>query len=187
MTSFDIETNHGQVAQDIRNQFLGNVKIEVPYAPCPGPHACPHKSESWQHETDLQTEFAEKVGIWCPRPARQIIGPLIGEFTPRELRIAWNANSIFWSTRSNEIRVSTPWIEAAFGWGFVLLGSALFAILLIWSIGNSPGNLGFATASLAGALLYLGCCWFAGRFMLWPRRIAIRVRNRLVKDTELKS
>lgn len=150
---------------------------------CPGPHACPHKTESWQHESDLQAEFAEKVGVWCPKPARLILGPLIGEFTPKELRLALKADSIFWSPKKNELVISTPTFQAVFGWGLVIY-AALSAIAIGLSNMNlvKPKLINNFIALAVASLFFASTCWIAGRLFLWPRRIAIRVRDRLAKE-----
>lgn len=161
----------------------GSTEIKI-QMPCPGPEACPHMREPWENETRLIDEFTKRVGICCPRGARLTLGKLIGEFTPRELRIAWKENSLQWNAEANELRFVTPWIEAAMGWGFISSATCFFAYAFISAFLKSPNNLSFAFTLCAGSLMYAGAFWLAVRYLLWPRRIAIRVRNRLAVDAE---
>ena len=131
-------------------------------------------------ESQLQAEFAQRTGIWCPKPAREWLEDLMEHhrFTARELAVSWKVGSIGWDADKDNKRITTPWIEAAFAYSMVaLLGIYFLAIAghFIW--GSGAGNKwGMAVAYGIGGM-YLGLCWMANRFMLWPRRVALRVRR----------
>lgn len=131
-------------------------------------------------ESQLQAEFAQRTGIWCPKPAREWLEHLMENqrFTVRELAVSWKAGSIGWSAEKDTRRINTPWLEAVFAYGLVAalgLYCLAMAVPLIWS--NAEGTQWAKTAVYGLCLIYLGICWMAHRFMLWPRRVALRVQR----------
>ena len=134
-------------------------------------------------ESQLQAEFAQRTGIWCPKPAREWLEHLMEHhrFTARELTVAWKAGSIGWNAEEDTKRVSTPWIEAMFGYSMVgIMGIYFLTLALQWIFTPEAKNKWVAMAAVYGVgLLYLGICWMSYRFMLWPRRIAIKVRKKI--------
>ncbi|MEG0051666.1 MAG: hypothetical protein RR715_00240 [Comamonas sp.] len=131
-------------------------------------------------ESQLQAEFAQRTGIWCPRPARQWLEHLMEHhhFTGRELAASWKAGSIGWNADLDTKRINTPWLEAALAYGLVaMLGLCCLAmaVLHIWSGTNDDQR---ARAMVYGlCAIYLSIVWVAHRFTLWPRRVAQRVRR----------
>lgn len=97
-------------------------------------------------------------------------------FTARELAVSWKAGSIGWSARNDAKHISTPWLEAAFAYcALVALGlyCLVMVVLLIWT---SPSGHPLVIPAVIGfAVIYLGIYWMANHFMLWPRRVALRV------------
>ena len=131
-------------------------------------------------ESQLQAEFEQRTRIWCPKPAREWLETLMEEhcFTARELSVAWRNGSIGWNAEKDEKRIVTPWIEAAFAYGVIVI-LALYFLSLAYHFIFGPGagmNNGMALLYGVGAM-YFGMCWMANRFMLWPRRVALRVRR----------
>lgn len=131
-------------------------------------------------ESQLQAEFAQRTGIWCPKPAREWLEHLMEnhQFTARELVVSWKAGSIGWNAEKDTKRTITPWIEAAIAYGMVgFIGLYFLAVAghVIWGSG-ADNKWGMAVVYGIGAM-YVGMCWMANRFMLWPRRVAQRVRR----------
>jgi|GEM_PF-3157440 len=130
-------------------------------------------------ESQLQSEFARRTGIWCPKPAREWLESLMADhqFTARELAVSWKAGSIGWHAETNEKRIVTPWIEAAFVYLMGLMALPVIAIFVFWTFAPTvikPGN--------ALALFALACSWvliglMVNRFMWQPRRVAQRIRR----------
>lgn len=133
-------------------------------------------------ESQLQAEFEQRTGIWCPRPAREWLELLMEKhcFTARELSVAWRAGSIGWNAEKDQKRVATPWPEAVLAYGAIGYIAAYFLLLayhFVWGDG-AEARWGIAMLYGVGAI-YLGMCWMAYRFMLWPRRVAQRVLRSL--------
>lgn len=131
-------------------------------------------------ESQLQAEFAQRTGIWCPKPAREWLEHLMEHhrFTARELVVSWKAGSIGWSADKDIRRIITPWIEAVFAYGMVgILGVYFLAVAghYIWG-GGADYKWAMAVAYGIGAM-YVGMCWMANRFILWPRRVALRIQR----------
>lgn len=130
-------------------------------------------------EEKLQHEFAQLTGIHdCPKEARAWLQQLMEHhgFTARELAVSWWAKSIGWDKQRNTPCINTPRLEAFFAYGVVAivgLFCLLVAAALIWGDGNHWQML----AVYGFCAIYLGVCWMANRFMLWPRRVALRVRR----------
>lgn len=130
-------------------------------------------------ESQLQAEFARRTGIWCSKPAREWLEDLMENhrFTVKELAVAWKAGSLGWHTQKDAQKIVTPWIEAVFAYGIVFMMSIYFLALALPVIGNSQHDAKSAIAIFGGGFMFLGVCWMANRFMLWPRRIALRIRR----------
>ncbi len=132
-------------------------------------------------ESQLQAEFEQRTGMWCPRAAREWLENLMADhgFTARELAIAWNARTLRWDTRRAAPQVVTAWYEAAAAYlVWVTLTAYVLAAGLPLTLSAERTSTGLlAVAGLA--LMYLGCCWMAVRFLLSPRRIAQRVGRTL--------
>ncbi len=132
-----------------------------------------------RRESRLQAEFAQCTGIWCPAPAREWLESLMERhnFTVRELAVAWGAKTIGWDQDNDVQQVNTPALDALFAFSVVVITGLWFVVLAIKVfIGNSHDTLVLAT--LGGfATGYLATCWLATRFILWPRRVAMRIRR----------
>lgn len=135
-----------------------------------------------KRESQLQAEFAERTGIWCPKSAREWLEKLLEEhgFTVRELKVAWGNSSIGWHAAKNEKRITTHWVEPLFAWtmgGVMTLYVLIYGLKAVqadWSAPNVRLTMWGGAALIAA--VYLGTCWMLSRFILWPRRVAIRVR-----------
>lgn len=79
-------------------------------------------------EWQLQAEFAERTGIWCPKPAREWLEHLLQHhgFTVQQLARSWRNNSIGWSAQRNAYCINAPWLEGAF-----LSGLSLFCLYAV--------------------------------------------------------
>lgn len=133
-------------------------------------------------ESQLQAEFYRNAGIWCPRGARDMFEDLMTHhaFTARELTIAWRASSLRWGIDSGRLEIVTPMIEAIFGWSvFVVMLISFLFVALPYALSGS-WTTGLETFLTVGAM-YVGSAWMANRFLLWPRRIAMRVRKALAR------
>lgn len=128
-------------------------------------------------ESQLQAEFHAHTGLWCPRCAREVLETLMLEhgFTAKDLAAAWKNDSVYWDARAHRLVVRTPLIEAVFGWGLVATCLGYFLSLVAPAM-NAPNPVFGASLALGGAI-YLSACWMAFRFVLWPRRVALRVRR----------
>lgn len=98
-------------------------------------------------------------------------------FTARELTVAWKAGSLGWNAEKDTRRVITPWIEAAFGYGMVISTGIYFLASSSPWIFHPDNHSKTLEALVIGGVMYLGVCWMANRFMLWPRRVAMRVKH----------
>lgn len=131
-------------------------------------------------ESQLQAEFAARTGIWCPKEAREWMEDLLEHhgFTAPELAIAWNAKSLGWNAKTETRNINTPWIEAAGGWALVgLVAALLLSVCVAWLLASAPRSIA-ADLSVFGALaVCMGMVWLVFRSMLWPRRVAMRVRR----------
>ncbi len=131
-------------------------------------------------ESQLQAEFAARTGIWCPKPARLWLEDLMEhhDFTARDLSMAWSAKSLGWCANTGERTINTPWIEAAGGWAMVALVTVLLlTVSITWAVSSAPRSVVADLSVLGAASVYLGMVWLVCRTMLWPRRIAMRVRR----------
>lgn len=161
-------SNHIGSIQGGHNQITSRaINIHAPF-PDPKP------------ESQLQAEFAQRTGIWCPKPAREWLESLMAEhrFVARDLAVAWKAGSIGWNPNTDAKRIVTPRLEGVFAYGVVIF-MALYCIAatlkIIW--GPQAEN-GWAGAAIAGVLaVYFGVLGTVWRFMVRPRRVAIRVRR----------
>lgn len=143
---------------------------------CHGGEICPYRGAP---ESQRQVDFARATGVWCPAEARELLEELMRDhgFTVRELAMAWKADSLGWDTRAAGVVVRVPIIEAIFGWSMGLL-MITYYLMMIWPLWlmehrDAQAMLAFG---LASAIL-LGCTWLLGRFVLHPRRVALRVRR----------
>ena len=133
-------------------------------------------------ESQLQSEFAQRTGIWCPRLVRETFEWLMENhgFTARELCMAWKANSISTDADRQQIKIVTPRLEAVFGWTMLALVTLFFLLMVIPLILNNDRHNWAVPATLIGTgAVYLGIAWTVSRSSLIPRRIAIRVRKKL--------
>lgn len=129
-------------------------------------------------ESQLQSEFAQRTGIWCPKPAREWLEHLLDAhaFTVRELRSSWKANSIGWSAEHNQRRINTPKLEAVFIHAVVWLALAASADAVMRLFGDdAKDNLWRMAAVAAEVAFYLVCFMQFTTQMLAPRRVALRV------------
>lgn len=134
-------------------------------------------------EYQLQEKFAGSTGIWCGKPAREWLERLMDchGFTGRELGTAWRGGSIGWMGEENQPRISTPLLEATLtrfliGWaGLYCFGMAV--AFLLHALGGGDNNK-LAMLGVAGAVgLFLAVFWMGQRYVLLPRRVALRVRS----------
>ncbi len=137
-------------------------------------------------EEQLQHEFALRTKIDCGKEARLWLQQLMEHhgFGARELAVSWKANAIYWDKKHGRPRVSTSWLEAAFVYfvaGALGLWCLSLAVAFIWA---GPDHLPARMAVYALCLAYLGICWLMARFILWPRRVALRVRAVAVCPTQ---
>lgn len=134
-------------------------------------------SLSSKRESQLQKEFAENTGIWCPKPAREWLEGLMEHhrFTAKELYNAWKSGSIGWSATEDHKRIVTPVSEAIFAYSVVIV-TAIFFLTSSWQWWGTKGS-GDMAKFIGMATVYLGSCWTINRFMLTPRRIAQRIRR----------
>ncbi len=158
----DVTGNHGQVTQ------TGNI------INCHGRPDCPLNAVP---ESQRQAEFAQRVGIWCRREAREFLELLMRDhgFTGRDLALAWKADSLAWGDDGPVVR--TPLVEAVFGWTMfaaMLLYFLVFGVPLLFV---RPVEMNAFAAFALSVLIYVGAAWLVGRFILRPRRIASRVRR----------
>lgn len=130
-------------------------------------------------ESRLQSEFAQRVGIWCRREAREFLELLMKDhgFIGKDLALAWKADSLAWGDDGPVI--CTPLTEALFGWSMGLLMVTCY-LLLVWPLWvmehrDAQAMLTFILMSA----IFLGCSWLLGRFVMRPRRVALRVRRAL--------
>lgn len=131
-------------------------------------------------ESQLQSEFAKRTGIWCPKPAREWLEYLMEEhrFTAKELGIAWKAGSLGWNADKDERRIITPLIEAIFAYGIgIAITICSLAIVFNWIITPTETSMTSRLAVMAVACIYLGTFWMTNRFMIRPRHVALRVRK----------
>ena len=134
-------------------------------------------------ESQLQAEFAQRTGIWCPKPARNWLEQLMEQhhFTAHELGICWKGGSIGWNAEENTQRISTSWTAAVLAYGLVAVLTIYYAAIGIALIATDKTGNPWAMAALLGfGMVYLGVCWMASRFILLPRRIALRVKKKAV-------
>ncbi|NMG29336.1 hypothetical protein [Aromatoleum evansii] len=139
-------------------------------------------------ESQLQAEFYRHTGIWCPREARELFEDLMknNAFTARELAVSWRANSLRWEDEAKKVSIVVPMLEAVSGWamvGVMLIYFLTQAVPLIFA----KGGLENMTAFAAGVVMYLGSAWMVARFILWPRRVAMRVRRALARRSTYHS
>lgn len=154
----------GTVSGDIAGRDINNHHTTV-LAPLPT-------------ESQLQSKFAQRTGIWCPKPAREWLEHLLDvhAFTVRELRASWKANSIGWSAEHNQRRINTPRLEAVFIHTIVWLALAASAEAVIRLFGDDARNSLWKMAATAGEVaFYMACFMQFTAQMLVPRRVALRV------------
>ena len=134
-------------------------------------------------ESQLQAEFAERTGIWCPKPVREFFEHLMYEhgFVAKDLALAWSQQSIKWDSEAGRVKISAPLIEAVFGWGVAAAMLAYFLALVVPVVFKST-SLEALAVFVVGTMMYGGGLWMAGRFILWPRRTALRVRKVLERE-----
>lgn len=131
-------------------------------------------------ESQLQAEFAERTGIWCSRTAREWLEHLMEHhgFVARELAQAWQAGSLSWDVKRDTPRFSTPWLESGFAWGVLTVAGLYVLMMVVLALGARAEKQGLAMLMLGGFLM-LFVLLFAciNRFMLRPRRVALRARR----------
>lgn len=162
-----IQNNDGNRGQTTQNGDIIN---------CHGGTTCPFRDTP---ESQRQAEFVRATGIWCPPKARDVLESLMRDhsFTARELAMAWKADSLGWDTKTGEISIRTPWIEAVGGWLMAAFMIVYYLLLVgpLWL--KDQRDLRSMAAFLLASAIYLGAAWLIGRFILRPRRIAFRVRR----------
>jgi hypothetical protein len=144
---------------------------------CHGISHCPLAHQ--EPESKRQAEFADATGIWCPKEARDVFEHLMAahSFTAKELGRAWES-TVKWDRRSRELRVSTPWADLIAGYslfGFSLTFFVLQALSVLFGPPVPSKHDLLATALLGG--IYFGACWLIARFIMTPRRVALRMRD----------
>jgi len=158
-------------ARDIKNNTIhNNIKHETTVIQLP----------ERRPESQLQAEFASRTSIWCPKDARLWLEDLMENqgFTVRELALAWNAKSIGWNAKTGERNINTPWVEAFSGWTLVaLVTTLLLSVSLVWILSPAPRSIAADLSVFGAGTVYLGMVWLVCRTMLWPRRVAVRVRR----------
>ena len=171
MQVFNGEVHGGVASRDIKsNTIHNNFKHETTVFQLP----------ERRPESQLQTEFAERTGIWCPKDARLWLEGLMEHhgFTVRELSMAWSAKSLGWNAKTGMRAITTPWIEAFGAWAMVALVTALLlSVSVAWIASSAPRSLAADLSVFGAGAVYMGMVWLVCRTMLWPRRIAIRVRR----------
>lgn len=147
---------------------------------CHGGTTCPFRDAP---ESQRQGEFARITGVWCAPQARELLETLMSDhgFTVRELAAAWRADSIAWSADKAELVVRAPWVELVLGWGGVALMLLYYLLTGVPYIFVDASNWRAVLAFFVASILYLGGAWAIGRFVFWPRRIALRVRRILAE------
>lgn len=172
---------------EVKQEFNGTVEGGVARRDIVNHTTVVHMPER-RPESQLQTEFAQRTGIWCPKPAREWLEHLMEDhhFTVRELARAWKAGSIGWNADKDAKRIVTPWIEAAFAYGMAGIMSIYFFVLAAELVFGASSEKKWAMALFYGiGLVYVGMCWMLNRFMLWPRRVAMRIKRiEILKDGE---
>lgn len=129
-------------------------------------------------ESKLQTEFARTTGIWCPKAARLWLEQLMENhhFTARELAVCWKAGPLGWNSDQCVPRINVSLAGALFAYAVIGVMTLYFlGVAFIVLLGDSTPSLQARIAVYIFGMLYLAVCWMAYRFILWPRRIALRV------------
>lgn len=98
-------------------------------------------------------------------------------FTAKELRAAWKAGSIGWNADKDSKRVVTLWLEAFFAYGLVALMTVYCLAIALPFADAKQHDLKAMTFFVGSMFSYLGVCWMASRFMLNPRRVALRIKR----------
>ena len=165
----EIQGNDGQVTQ------AGHI------INCHGGATCPYRDTP---ESQRQAEFARSTGVWCEPRARKQLERLMSDhgFTARELAAAWRQSSIVWNADDARIAVRTYLFEAVFAWGLITMMLVYYLLTAVPVLFSDTRNWQSAFAFLMATALYLGAAWLAGRFVLWPRRVALRVRRALAEQ-----
>lgn len=136
-------------------------------------------------EAAEQAKFLVETRIKCCKDAREYYLRLLndGKFTKEELRSAIQQGSVQWRFGANEPTIVMPWIEPVFEW--MLLGMmglyGLIAILSIaahWETDWIP-NSAVAVLAACAVLVVL-----AQKYILQPRRVAIRVKAWMGKENK---
>jgi len=164
-----IESNFGQVADSIENHIHA--------MPCPGKNACPFP-EPVNPESKQQADFYRDTGIWAPAEARVVLEWLMREcgFTAKDLAIAWGEKNIVWKIQERRVDTFNPWIESITGW----LGLAFLSVLLLTTmmplVFRAP-NSNASIIQLVGVIvLEVISVALLMRYVVWPSRVAFRVR-----------
>lgn len=138
-------------------------------------------------EPAKQAQFRKETGIQCCKDARQYYQRLLddGKFTKEELRSAIRQGSVQWQFGASEPSIVLPWIEPVFEWLlFAMLGQ--YALLAILSIALGWDDR-YAHLWPVGVLLTATALIFAAqKFILRPRRVAIRVREWMSNESNKK-
>lgn len=131
-------------------------------------------------ESQLQADFEACTGIWCRKEAREWLEVLLEHhgFTVRELSLAWRAKSLNWDSKAGAPIIQTPLIEAIGGWALVaLVITLLLTVCSAWVVAPAPRSIAADLSIYGAAAVCLGMIWMVMRTMLWPRRVALRVRR----------
>jgi hypothetical protein len=143
---------------------------------CHGRPDCPLNAVP---ESQLQAEFAQRIGIWCRREAREFLELLMRDhgFTGKDLAIAWKTDSLAWNDDGPIIR--TPLVEAVFGWSMFFAMTMYFIVFGVPLLFVRPVELNALAGFALSNLIFIGSAWVVGRTILRPRRIALQVKRLL--------
>lgn len=145
---------------------------------CHGAGVCPLYEPS---ESQLQAEFAERTGVWCPRQAREVFERLMEchNFTAPEIARVWG-DTVTWDKISNELRIRISILDLFTAFGLFI---ALLLFYFIWTVPTVIANR-HPSASDWGmwfvtSMMYMAGMYFVRRYYIVPRRVAIRINKAL--------
>ena len=131
-------------------------------------------------EAEAQKSFFDATGISCCRDAREFYLRLLedGRFSVEELRFAIRQGSVRWDFGATQPTIVMPWTEPVFA-AILFSAMGMYTLLAILSILMRWESV--ADHATAHAFLFAVFCTstmvVAQRYILLPRRIAIRVRD----------
>lgn len=139
-------------------------------------------------EAQLQHQFAQATGAWCPRGAREAFEELMAHegVTADQVGRAWNKAFVGWNTQAQHLRVYGGWFERVFTVALdVLAFIPLVALVLnLWSReGQIPQEL-YGLAIVAFVMSF-GALWFVHQQISRPLFCAVRI-GRAMESQEKK-